>query len=104
MNGNKTTSQLSNAFKGMERDDIQILKHIMNSPDCHKYQPDLNSTLDAQKFTGEKRPFGVNTSRFASVDLGIPGAGTYNLPDSCKIKDPKYLHASMRSTVTKGLD
>ena len=38
------------------------------------------------------------------MDNGVPGAGTYKLPDSCNVKQSKYEHASMRSTVTKGLN
>jgi len=44
-------------------------------------------------------PFGVNTGRFITTDHGVPGAGTYKLPDSCNVKDSKFMHASMRSTV-----
>ena len=53
---------------------------------------------------GEKRPFGVNGGRFESDETCVPGAGTYKLPDSCQVKDPKYQLASYRSQVQKGLD
>ena len=35
------------------------------------------------------KPFGVNRHRFDKDDNGIPGAGTYKLPDSCQVKQPK---------------
>ena len=53
---------------------------------------------------GDKKPFGVNTTRFGNDDNGVPGAGTYKLPDSCRVREHRHTHASMRSTVTKGLD
>jgi hypothetical protein len=54
---------------------------------------------------GDKKPFGVNVKRFAEKDdNGVPGAGTYKLPDSCNLREGKVPHASMRSTVNKGLN
>lgn len=34
----------------------------------------------------------------------MPGAGTYKLAGSCNVKQSRHTHASMRSTVKKGLD
>jgi hypothetical protein len=53
---------------------------------------------------GDKRPFGVNRHRWDNDETPVPGAGTYKLPDSCQVKDPKYQLASYRSTVNKGID
>jgi len=33
--------------------------------------------------SGERRPFGVNTQRWGKDENGVPGAGTYKMPDSC---------------------
>ena len=46
----------------------------------------------------------MNGGRFESDETCVPGAGTYKLPDSCQVKDPKYQLASYRSQVQKGLD
>ena len=54
---------------------------------------------------GDKKPFGVNVKRFAEKDdNGVPGPGIYKLPDSCNLREGKVPHASMRSTVNKGLN
>ena len=67
--------------------------------------PNQSETRVSQKKEeGDKRPFGVNRIRFDKDDTFVPGACTYKLPDSCKIKDPKYQLASYRSKVEKGLD
>lgn len=46
----------------------------------------------------------MNRHRWDSDETPVPGAGTYKLPDSCQVKDPKYQLASYRSTVNKGID
>ena len=77
----------------------------MDLPGPQDYIPDTTKDLDSKKQGGEKKPFGVNVKRFKQErDNGVPGAGTYTLPDSCQIKEQKFAHASMRSGVSKGLD
>jgi len=93
----------SAAFVNSERNNITMNRQHLENPGFTEYIPDVTNNLNSYRLSGEKRPFGVNTGRFLTVDNGVPGAGTYKLPDSCTVKQAKYEHASMRSTVTKGL-
>ena len=94
----------SSAFINSERNDLSLNRTLLENPGLAEYIPDVTNQLNTYRLSGEKRPFGVNTGRFLTTDNGVPGAGTYQLPDSCKVKQQKYEHASMRSTVTKGLN
>ena len=78
--------------------------HQLANPGPQDYIKDQTKDLNTSKAGGELKPFGVNTNRFGSDENGVPGAGTYRLPDSCTVKQGKHHHASMRSTVKKGLD
>jgi hypothetical protein len=79
---------------------------MLDLPGPSDYIPDITKDFDQNKVGGEKNPFGVNVKRFndKQLDNGVPGAGTYKLLDSCEVKESKFPHASMRSTVKKGLD
>ena len=57
---------------------------MIDGPGPQDYIPDLGMT--AMRHGGDKMPFGVNTLRFTVPDFGVPGAGTYKLPDSCVVK------------------
>ena len=84
---------------------MNTLKHMLNNPSCLDYIKDqARSNFGNEREDGERRPFGVNRHRFGGDDNGVPGAGTYKLPDSCQVKEPGYTHASTRSKVEKGLD
>ena len=48
--------------------------------------------------------FGTNIVRFGNDDNGVPGAGTYKLPDSVVVKNPKMISASNKSNVDKSWD
>jgi hypothetical protein len=84
-------------FKSIERDDIMLNKQAIMNPSLEKYIPDVSLSISRPKKSGEDKPFGVNTMRFKCIDYQVPGAGTYKLPESCKIREPKYTHASIRS-------
>lgn len=74
------------------------------TPGMTEYQPDVEKTINSTKYGGDKRPFNNNEKRFQTIDHGVPGAGQYKLPDSCNVQESKFMHASVRSTVQKGLD
>lgn len=96
---------MSFAFRSQERTDTNTMKHMVNNPSCLDYMKDqTKSNFGSGVHDGERRPFGVNRHRFDPDDNGVPGAGTYKMPDSCQIKEPGYTHASCRSKVDKGLD
>jgi hypothetical protein len=48
----------------------------------------LTSNIGQNLEGGDKKPFGYNRKRFDPDDNGVPGAGTYKLPDSCVVKAP----------------
>lgn len=75
---------------------------MIDGPGPQDYLADLSKTQ--MREGGDKKPFGVNTLRFVTIDNGVPGAGMYKLPDSCQVKQPKYQMASYRSKVEKGLN
>lgn len=77
---------------------------MLDNPGPSEYIPDQTKDLNTSRMGGETKPFGVNTMRFKTIDHQVPGAGTYKLPDSCKVREEKMPHASNRSTVEKGLD
>jgi hypothetical protein len=56
---------------------------MIDAPGPQDYVPDLGKSLYTMKEGGDRKPFGVNTMRFGKDDNGVPGAGTYKLPDSC---------------------
>lgn len=62
------------------------------------------SNFERKKQSGANRPFNVNHNRFTNDDNGVPGAGTYSLPDTCKVKDPKLEMASFKSNQEKSWD
>lgn len=76
---------------------------MIDSPGPQDYIPDLSKSLYNMKDGGDRKPFGVNTIRFGKDDNGVPGAGTYKLPDSCRVNNPKQELASYRSKVQNGL-
>jgi hypothetical protein len=76
---------------------MNINKYMIDAPGPQDYIPDLG--INAMKNGGDRKPFGVNTIRFGKDDNGVPGAGTYKLPDSCRVKQPKHELASYRSKV-----
>jgi len=47
------------------------------------------SKFQKKNESGANRPFNVNNNRFRKDDNGVPGAGTYALPDTVKVHDPK---------------
>jgi hypothetical protein len=94
--------KLSSNFASTARDDVQFNKMMIDGPGPQDYIPDLGKT--EAKEPGDKKPFGVNTKRFKQTENGVPGAGTYKMPDSCVVKAPKYQLASYRSKVEKGLN
>ena len=49
-------------------------------------QKDQTKDLNTTKLGGDSKPFGVNTNRFVGDENGVPGAGSYKLPDSCTVK------------------
>ena len=81
-----------------------INKAQMANPGPQDYMADQANGNEKKAETGEKKPFGVNSQRFQGDEDGVPGAGTYKLPDSCNVKQKKHAMASYRSTVQKGLD
>jgi hypothetical protein len=93
----------TSAFVNSERNNLMLNPMMLTTPGPTEYIAD-QTKQPVHKETGDKRPFGVTSSRFKTIDHGVPGAGSYKLPDSCSVKFPKYEHASMRSTVTKGLN
>ena len=56
---------------------------MIDSPGPQDYVPIHAKSTTRQ--AGDKMPFGVNTLRFTVPDFGVPGAGTYKLPDSCVV-------------------
>ena len=76
---------------------------MIDAPGPQDYIPDISMCHNQLKIGGDRKPFGVNTIRFGKDDNGVPGAGTYKLPDSCKVKQPKHELASYRSKVSNGL-
>lgn len=77
---------------------------MLETPGPSEYIGDITRDIGKNLAGGDKRPFNVNTNRFGSDENGIPGAGTYKLPDSCQVKQPKHTLASYKSTVEKGLN
>lgn len=94
----------SSIFVSKERDNCFLSKQQIQNPSFLQYQPDFSKTSYNKKEEGTNKPFGVNEGRFRSIDHGVPGVGSYKLPDSCQVKQSKYEHASLRSTVPKGLN
>lgn len=82
---------------------MNINKFMIDTPGPSEYIADVTKDIGSGRKGGEKRPFGVNTNRFGSDENGIPGAGTYKLPDSCQVRQPKHTLASYKSNVEKGL-
>jgi len=82
---------------------MSLNSQILENPGPMDYIPDVSSTK-IEKEGGERKPFGVNKIRFEKHGNGVPGAGTYKLPDSCQVRAPKQTLASYRSTVDKGLN
>ena len=89
------------AFINSERNNLIMNSYMLDNPAPTEYQDEIKAN---PKFAGDKRPFLTNAGRFKTIDNGVPGAGTYKLPESCKVKDGKFEHASMRSTVPKGFN
>ena len=58
---------------------------MIDLPGPSDYIPDITKDIDMNKDSGEKKPFGVNVKRFDTKvsENGVPGAGTYKLPNSC---------------------
>ena len=82
--------KLTSNFTSKKRTDTTIFKHLLPNPGPQEYSTNhAESNIAAKKLEGDKRPFGVNTGRWDSDETAVPGAGTYKLPDSCQIKDPK---------------
>ena len=89
----------------MKRTDTTVFRHLLPNPGPQEYNANqAESKIAAKRLEGEKRPFGVNAERWQNNETSVPGAGTYQLPDSCQVKDPKYQLASYRSKVSKGID
>jgi hypothetical protein len=86
-------------FASSARTDMNVNKGMLFSPGPQDYIPDLSKSLYNMKDGGDRKPFGVNTIRFGKDDNGVPGAGTYKLPDSCQVRQPKQELASYRSKV-----
>ena len=59
---------------------------MLETPGHSEYVPDVTRDIGKNVKGGDKKPFGVNTTRFGSDETGVPGAGTYKLPDSCRVK------------------
>ena len=97
---------MTSNFLSAKRNDLGSNRHMLDLPGPSDYIPDITKDFDQNREAGDKKPFGVNVKRFEGkgLDNGVPGAGTYKLPDSCAVKESKFPHASMRSTVAKGLN
>ena len=83
----KHLPKISANFASTARSDNAFNKNMIDMPGPQDYIADLGKTVI--KESGDKKPFGANTIRFATIDNGVPGAGTYKLPDSCQVKNSK---------------
>ena len=79
----KYLPKLQSCFTSMQRTDMNINKYMIDVPGPSEYIADITKDFGSARKGGEKRPFGVNTNRFGSDENGVPGAGTYKMPDSC---------------------
>lgn len=71
---------------------------MLDLPGPQDYAPDHSkSNVAIKDQSGASRPFGTNIQRFKRDDNGVPGAGTYSLPDSVVVKNPKQQVASFKS-------
>ena len=62
---------------------------MLETPGPSEYIADMTRDIGKNIQGGERKPFGINTTRFGSDETFVPGAGTYKLPGSCKVKNPK---------------
>ena len=101
----KLSNKLTQNFKSMPRTDLNINPMQLDLPGPSDYAYDQSkSKHEGKNEGGNNRPFGTNIQRFTTVDNGVPGAGTYKLPDSVVVKNPKMISASNKSNVEKSWD
>ena len=64
----------TSAFVNSERNNLMLNPMMLTTPGPTEYISD-QTKQPVHKETGDKRPFGVTSSRFKTIDHGVPGAG-----------------------------
>lgn len=86
----KKGKEESASFLGPIRKDFTVLRDHAEQPGPQDYGADQSKSVAVGKpAKGSKHPFTVNEKRFVKQDHGMPGAGTYELPASIQVKNPK---------------